>query len=59
MKPDLVSSYAGRLLRVRGQLQPHAPPRLSPDSSLCPIVLSGLDELNELESVARKILRLY
>jgi hypothetical protein len=55
MKPDLVSSYAGRLLRVRGQLQPHAPP----DSSLCPIVLSGLDELNELEGVARKILRLY
>jgi hypothetical protein len=59
MKPDLVSSYDGRLLRVHGQLQPHAPPQLPLDSSVCAIVLGGLDELDKLGGAARKILRLY
>jgi hypothetical protein len=58
-KPDLTNSYVGLLLRVRGQTQPHALPRLPLASSLCAIVLGGLDELDELDGTVRKILRLY
>jgi hypothetical protein len=47
------------LLRVHGQLQPRAPPRLPSASSLCAIVLSELDELDELGGAAQKILQLY
>jgi hypothetical protein len=56
MKPDLTNSYVGLLLRVR---EPHALPRLPLASSLCAIVLGGLDELDELDGMVRKILQLY
>jgi hypothetical protein len=52
MKLDLVRLYAGLLLRVSGQLQPRALPRLPPVSSLSAIVLGGLDELDELSGTA-------
>jgi hypothetical protein len=56
MKPDLTNSYVGLLLRVR---EAHALPRLPLASSLCALVLGGLDELDELDGTVRKILRLY